>query len=49
MSSDKSVTVRCVSCHVDYQTSLKAFRTRGCVCPKCGESKAQLREPEEHQ
>lgn len=45
MGGDRNVTVRCVSCHSDYQTSLKAFQTRGCVCPKCGESKAQLKEP----
>lgn len=45
MSHDSPAIVRCVECHVDYSTSMRAFHARGCKCPKCGSSKAQLRSP----
>lgn len=40
--SDPTILVRCVTCHVLYNTTLRAFNNRGCACPKCGVSKAQL-------
>ena len=39
---EPQVLVRCVACHLSYNTTLRAFNARGCACPKCGESKAQL-------
>jgi Zn finger protein HypA/HybF involved in hydrogenase expression len=44
-AQDVNAIVRCVSCHVDYSTTLRAFNARGCKCPQCGGSKAQLRSP----
>lgn len=43
---DERVRVRCMglSCRQDYVTSKRAFFAQGCVCPRCGASKAQLRD-----
>jgi hypothetical protein len=48
MEPNDNVAVRCqnVECRTDYYTILRAFRAQGCCCPKCGSSKAQLRENE---
>lgn len=43
---EQQVLVRCVGCHVSYNTTLRAFNVRGCACPKCGQSKAQLLDAE---
>lgn len=46
------VTVRCMGyavdasnrpCGTNYTASLRAFRKRTSTCPRCGDSKAQLR------
>lgn len=39
---DHNVQVRCVACHSDYVTSNSEFECRGCRCPGCGGSRAQL-------
>lgn len=43
---DEQITVRCMAmgCKRDYPTTRVAWERRGCVCPACGESKAQLRD-----
>jgi len=41
---DDNVKVRCMGCKTDYVTSHESFKKRQCCCPRCDDSRAQLRD-----